>query len=146
MELIKFLGWFLLNIGVPLLGPLALLPLLAAGRQHKGKVKALLRWAVQDGQLYWPVIAMCAAACYEAAGTFGQAHDKNKPVYAWAAIGWHVLIIVLSAVLVSIGTSDATATRRRDETNALPRIVLVSIIVAVTTAVTYSMVHYYLAG
>ncbi|KQV80187.1 hypothetical protein ASD15_15055 [Massilia sp. Root351] len=146
MELINFLGWFLLNIGVPLLAPLALLPLLAAGRQHRGKVKVLLRWAVQDGQLYWPVIAMCAAACHEAAGTFGQSHDQNKAVYAWVAISLHVLIIVVSSVLVSISTSDATAARHRDGTNALPGIVLISIIVAVITAVTYAMVHYYLAG
>lgn len=122
MELIKFLGCFLLNIGVPLLAPLALLPLLAAGRQHRGKVKVLLRWAVQDGQLYWPVIAMCAA------------------------IGLHVLIIVVSSVLVSISTPDATAARRRDGTNALPGVVLISIIVAVITAVAYAKVHYYLAA
>jgi hypothetical protein len=144
----KLLGWFLLNVGVPMFAPIALLPLLGAGRQHRGKVKALLKWAVRDGQLFWPVIAMCAAACYEAAGIWELAIAARNPdlaAFAWGAIGWHVLIIIGSSVLVTISTTDATTLHERDDDDTLSPIVLISIVVSIVTAVSYSAVHYYLA-
>lgn len=146
MELYKFLGWFLLNVCIPLLAPIALLPLLGAGRSHRGKIKLLVRWSVQDGQLYWPVIAMCATACHEAAGVFAHPLDETGPHYpmlAWLAIGWHVLIIVISSVLVTVGTVDATNSEPHDLNElALPPLVLISITLSVTTAFTFSATHY----
>lgn len=144
MELIKFLGWFLLNVCVPLLAPLALLPLLAAGRSHRGKIKTLIRWSIQDGQLYWPVIAMCSAACYEAAGLLGSLaarQHKYSAAIAWTAIVWHVLIIVAASVLVTVGRSDATVEERRGSENTLAPLVLISIIGSMVTAITYSITH-----
>jgi hypothetical protein len=147
MELIKFLGWFLLNVGVPLLAPLALLPLLGAGRKDRGKVKVLIRWAIRDGQLYWPVVAMCAAACYDAAGTFANPRAEPGTVnstLAWLAIGWHVLIIVVSSVLVTVGAMDITATKAREvNEGALSPLVLISITLSITTALTFSATHYF---
>jgi hypothetical protein len=144
----KFLGWFLLNVGVSLLAPIALLPLLGTGRQHRGKVKVLLKWALRDGQLFWPVIAMCAAACYESAGIWElavAARNSDLAALAWGAIGWHVLIIIGSSVLVTISTTDATTAYDREDDDVLSPLVLISIVVSVVTAVSYSAVHYYLA-
>ncbi|WP_228893594.1 hypothetical protein [Pseudoduganella aquatica] len=145
MELINFLGWFMLNVCAPLLAPIILLPLLGAGRQHRGQVKLLIKWAIRDGQLYWPVIAMCAAACYEAASVFANKADARSPVLAWFAIGWHVLLIVASSVLVTVSTTDATLARPEQHENTLSPVVLISIAVSVITAVSYSLTHY-LAG
>lgn len=58
MEFGRLLGWLLLNVAVPLLAPIALLPLLGARRRYAGQVKALLRGTLGDGQLFWTVIAM----------------------------------------------------------------------------------------
>ncbi|CAN7154430.1 hypothetical protein LJR289_000114 [Pseudoduganella sp. LjRoot289] len=148
MAWLKFLGWFLLNVGVPLLAPLALLPLLGAGRQHRGKVRMLIKWAVQDGQLYWPVIAMCAAACYEAAGSFARqtaGADALNAALAWLSIGWHVLFIVASSVLVTVSTTDATTNLARDGSESvLSPLVLISIVISALTASSYSATHYLL--
>lgn len=144
MELIKFLGWFLLNVGVPLLAPIALLPLLGAGRTHRGRIKTLIRWSVRDGQLYWPVIAMCAAACYEAAGLLGNiAADRNthSAAIAWIAIVWHVLIIVAASVLVTVGTSDAMSEAPGKTENTLTPLVLISIAGSILTSISYSVTH-----
>jgi hypothetical protein len=147
MKLITFLGWFLLNVCVPLLAPIALLPLLGAGRQHRGQIRLLLKWAVQDGQLYWPVIAMCATACYEAAGTFAGATVEQDPynaALAWLAIGWHVLFIVASSVLVTVSTMEATTDMQYGQhETALSPLVLLSIVLSTATAISYSATHYF---
>lgn len=148
MAWLNFLGWFLLNVGVPLLAPLALLPLLGAGRQHRGKVGMLIKWSVQDGQLFWPIIAMCVAACYEAAGMLSTTAAKQNaygPAMAWTIIAWHVLIIVASSVLVSVSTTDATVKHHNAREDTLSPVVLISIAGSVITAVTYPTTHF-LAG
>lgn len=145
MTWLTFLGWFLLNVGVPLLAPIALLPLLGAGRQHRGKVRMLIKWSVQDGQLYWPIIAMCAAASFEAAGAIasaaGEANAQNAAI-AWLALAWHVLVIVTSSVLATLSTTDATTLMPDERETTMPPLVLISVIRSVATAITYSATHF----
>lgn len=109
MDFFKGVGWFLVNVAVPLLGPIALLPLLGLRKKYKGRVRKILLRAVQEGQLCWTVIAMCVAACYEALGDVEGAPvdaDLNAIVRV-VAITWHVLMIVCSATVVMFGAEDA---------------------------------------
>lgn len=106
----------------------------------------LIKWSVQDGQLYWPVIAMCSAACYEAATAIelpGGGADAAKTATAWLALAWHVVLIVVSSVLVTISTMDATTTHDECDSTVSP-LVLLSIILAMATAITYSATHHFL--
>lgn len=104
----------------------------------------LLKWAIQDGQLYWPVIAMCAAACYEAAGVVAPpslARNADNIALAWVAIAWHVLVIVISSVLVTVSTTDATVMAKNRKTEKLTPVVLLSIVASAATAITFPATH-----
>src|SRR5476649_2236471 len=82
MEFFKILAWLLLNVAVPLLAPIALLPLLGASKTYHDSVRTLVRRSLQEGQLFWTVIAMCAAACYEAAGHVPKpVSDQCRPLH-----------------------------------------------------------------
>ena len=152
MEFFKFLAWLLLNVGVPVLAPIALLPLLGLGKKYKGKVKMLIRRSLQEGQLFWTVIAMCAAAWYEAASHMNMAGTQeqveNIKIIGWIAIGWHIAIIIGSSVLVLLGTMDAAdeeahvATHEAAEAGGTaPSIMKVSILITAITAVTFTATH-----
>ena len=57
--------WMLLNLGVPIVGPIFTLALVAP--THGWRVaKTLIAASVKDGQLFWCAIGLCAAAVYEA--------------------------------------------------------------------------------
>ncbi|MBA5606915.1 hypothetical protein H3H36_16280 [Duganella sp. FT3S] len=149
MELLKFLAWLLLNIGVPLLAPIALLPLLFASKLHQGNVGRLIHRSLQEGQLFWTVIALCAAACYEAAGhvACGEDPDTSKVIIS-IAVGWHVLIIVGSSVLVLLGaidavaeTADRAAQAAVEAEGGMSRVMIVSIWMSVLVAISFSATH-----
>ena len=153
MEFGRFLGWLILNVAVPLLAPIALVPLLGARRRYVGKVKALIRRSLGDGQLFWAVIAMCAAAWYEAAVRLGELqgsaeHISNGRFIAWATIGWHIGVIVVSSVLVLVGAMEAAdnAAEPIDSPASEPvrqpaRIMIISIGMSILTAVTVTVTH-----
>jgi hypothetical protein len=153
MEYFKFAAWFVLNVAVPLLAPIALLPLLSASRKYPGTVRKLIRRSLQDGQLFWTVIAMCAAAWYEAAGNLQRLsgnHDAANIgiIIAWISIGGHTLITVISSVLVLFGTMDAfdedTRQVRGEATQTakpMPRIMRLSIWLSAFTALSLTLTH-----
>ncbi|HJV03309.1 MAG TPA: hypothetical protein VJ752_22425 [Burkholderiaceae bacterium] len=149
MEILKFLGWLLLNIGVPLLAPIALLPLLFASKRYHGNVGKLIYRSLQDGQLFWTVIALCAAACYEAAGHVACAEDRDtSKVIISIAVGWHVLIVVGSSVLVLLGALDSVAATANsaapvaDEAEGdMSRVMRISIWTSIIVAISYSATH-----
>ena len=153
MDLSRFLGWLLLNVAVPLLAPIALLPLLGAGEKYKGRVRELIMRSLQEGQLFWTVIAMCAAASYEAAVHLGELRGTQEDVsigstIAWTAIVWHIAVIIISAVLVLLGTMDAADKEIHAATiqtaarmGQTPRIMMVSIWMAAVTAVSFTANH-----
>lgn len=143
MEFLKFLAWLLLNVGVPLLAPIALLPLLFASEKYCGDVKTLIRRSLQDGQLFWAVIAMCATACYEAAGQAANSPSLDTArATMWLALALHVVIIIASSVLVLLGAIDAEGrSTRATGSDGPPRIMVISIWMAAVTAVSFSMTH-----
>jgi hypothetical protein len=153
MEYSRPIAWLLLNVAVPLLAPIALLPLLGAGKKYRGRVKSLIRRSLQEGQLFWTVIAMCAAAWYEAAVHLGQLQGTAEEVatgstIAWTTIGWHILIIIISSVLVLLGTMDAADEEGRQPTvhtaevlGRAPPIMVVSIWMSLATAVSFTATH-----
>lgn len=153
MEFGRLLGWLILNVAVPLLAPIALLPLLGARRRYVGKVKSLIRRSLGDGQLFWTVIAMCAASWYEAAVRLGELQGSVEQVsngrfFAWAVIGWHIGVIVVSSVLVLFGTMEAVEMEPEslDSQTASPvrqprRIMIISIWMSILTAVSVTVAH-----
>ncbi|MGK5035963.1 hypothetical protein [Janthinobacterium sp. LB3P118] len=153
MDFSRFIGWLLLNVGVPLLGPIALLPLLGAGKKYRGRVRKLIRRSLQEGQLFWTVIAMCAAASYEAAVHLGELKVTPKDIsfgstIAWTAIVWHSAIIIISSVLVLLGTMDAAdeeahaaSIQAAEGVDQAPRIMVVSIWMSIATAVSFTATH-----
>lgn len=149
MEVLKFMGWLLLNVCVPLLAPIALFPLLFASKRHEGSVGKLIRRSLQEGQLFWTVIALCAAACYEAAGHVACAANQDESTVITAIlVGGHVLIIIGSSVLVLLGATDAIEeTGDQAEHTAveakgnMSRIMLISIWASVIVAISFSCTH-----
>ncbi|HZV64474.1 MAG TPA: hypothetical protein VFG03_06150 [Telluria sp.] len=153
MEYFKFTAWFLLNVAVPLLAPIALLPLLSTSKRYPGTVKKLVRRSLQDGQLFWTVIALCAAAWYEAAGNLQRLSGNHDAVnigiiIAWVAIAWHTLIIVFSSVLVLFGTMDAfdeelgQVRKKATQTGTpIPSIMRLSIWASAITAFSLTLTH-----
>lgn len=149
MGFFKILAWLLLNVAVPLLAPIALLPLLGASKTYHDSVRATVRRSLQEGQLFWTVIAMCAAACYEAAGyVAAPEYMEISRVVTSFVIGWHVMVIVASSVLVLFGAIDALENGRDravQQTSKVvgppPRIMVLSIRLSAITAFTYSVTH-----
>jgi hypothetical protein len=148
MDYGRFLGWLLLNLAVPLLAPIALLPLLGASKKYRGRVSEILQRSLQEGQLFWTVIAMCAAAWYEAAvhlGELGGTVEQRSDgiTIAWTAIGWHIGIIIVSSVLVLLGTMDAAdeEVQASNGTERPSRLMVLSIWMASITAATFTATH-----
>lgn len=150
--------WFLTNVAAPLLAPIALLPLASLYSRYRGRIGALVYRSVKDGQLFWTVIAMCAAAMYEAGRHLHLLLSKglasaSDATIALASIGWHSVFMLLSSVLVLLGALDAfehegRAVPRRVKKNigATARgnvMLIVSIIAAVMTAISFTATRFW---
>ena len=146
MDFSIFLGWLLVNVAVPVLAPICFFPLLSVGRKSRGRVRELVMQSVRGGQLFWTVIALCAAASYKAAVYMSGLEGEEVP--AWTAIGWHITIIVISAVLIVLRTMEATDEEVHVETpqapedgDQAPQIVVVSVWLSIATAVSVTATH-----
>jgi hypothetical protein len=107
IELLAHLSWLLPNVAVPILAPIALLPLLnfsLADREIAGDV---LKMALRHGQLFWTVIAMSASASYELGCALDQPMSASGHSWVWVGLVWHVAFIVGSSVVVVFGAADA---------------------------------------
>jgi hypothetical protein len=109
-EFLSRLSWLFFNIGVPALGPIALLPLLSFSRSYRHTSKGIAARSIREGQLLWVVISMCASACYEIGCALGEAPTRGTLALMLAGMLWHVVFIVVASVLVSFGAADS---RRR---------------------------------
>jgi hypothetical protein len=107
--LLSRLSWLFFNVGVPVFAPLALLPPLSFSRFYRHASKGIAARAIQDGQLLWVVISMCASACYEIGCALGEASTNSALVFMLAGLLWHVLFIVAASILVSFAAADATS-------------------------------------
>jgi hypothetical protein len=120
------------------------------GNKYKGQVGRLVRRSLQEGQLFWTVIAMCASASYEAAVHLSELKGSADSIsrgttIAWTAISWHITIIIVSSVLVLLGTMDAADEEayaaRIQAADGIPRIMLMAIGISTVTAISFTVTH-----
>lgn len=147
IEFFSRLSWLFFNVGVPVCAPIALLPLLRFSRLYRQSSKGIAIRSLQDGQLFWVVISMCASACYEIGSALGEASTKNTLAFMLAGLLWHVLFIVAASILVSFGAADSTShpESRCGEEAPEGRLMWPSLIMTVTVAASFSLSHYSLS-
>ena len=92
---IELFGWFVFNVAIPLLAPLALLPLAKLPYFFREQSHGIVRRAIEGGQLLWAAIPMSASACYLLATTLDEATWNRQ--YMWMGIATHVFLIVFAS-------------------------------------------------
>lgn len=144
VDFLSRLSWLFFNIGVPVFAPIALLPLLNFSRYYRHAAKGITRRSIQDGQLFWVVISMCASACYEIGGALSEAPTRSRLALMLAALLWHVLFIVAASILVCLGAADAAArpARHAGEQQRDGWLMWFSLLITVVVAVSFSASHY----
>ncbi|MFM0738335.1 hypothetical protein PQQ51_13915 [Paraburkholderia xenovorans] len=137
-------SWLLFNIGVPVFAPVALLPLLHFSRYYRHVAQGIARRSIQDGQLFWVVISMCASACYEIGGLITDASTRSNLPLLLAALLWYVLVIVAASILVCIGSADAADRLARNASGEEPNrwLMWLSILVTAVVAASFFASHY----
>jgi hypothetical protein len=144
IEFLAHLSWFLSNVGVPVLAPIALLPLLNFSLAYREIASDVLKMALRHGQLFWTVIAMSAAACYELGCALDQSMSASN--HAWVSVGlvWHAAFIVISSVVVVFDAADSRKYFSEMETadTSDRRLVWASIVTTAIVATTFSISHY----
>ncbi|MFM0120219.1 hypothetical protein P0D73_15330 [Paraburkholderia sp. RL18-101-BIB-B] len=145
--MIDFIGricWLLFNVGVPVCAPFALLPLLSFSRFYRESSKGIAIRSVQNGQLLWVVISMCASACYEIGSALGEASTNSTLVFMLAGLLWHVLFLVVASILVTFGAADSAPHldyHRGDEARER-RLMWTSAIMTAAVAASFTLSHY----
>ncbi|MGO4761890.1 hypothetical protein AB4120_05055 [Cupriavidus sp. 2KB_3] len=137
---LDLLGWLFINIAVPLLAPVALLPIARVPRFYRRHSRGIVVRAVQDGQLLWTVIAMSASACHALAGQFNVDLPPGPQRLVWLGITWHVGMIVGASGLVLVGAMDAHPARRGADLQP-NHILRLSVVLAMLAAVSCSAVR-----
>lgn len=140
-----FIGWIAVNILVPTLAPIIFLLLPRVPRKTRPFADGLVLKAVQDGQLFWVTIALCAVGCYELytyvqTGATGLWHTG-------AIVGIVCLAIfsIVSMVLVVLQAMDIPAQATQPPVVVMSHdsgLVSLSVWFVVVTAVTVSGSHY----
>ena len=146
MFFISRAGWLFFNVGVPVFGPVALPLLLSFSQLYGRSSRGIVTRVIQDGQLLWVVISMCASACYEIGCALGGASSGTALSLMLASLAWHVLLIVTAAVLVTLGTADAACfpiDARKPATRGL--LVWPSLLLTVLSIASFSASHYSLS-
>jgi hypothetical protein len=147
IPMLDFLGrlsWLFFNIGVPVCAPIALLPLLRFSRFYRHTSKGIAMRTVQDGQLFWVVISMCASACYEIGCALGEASSDNARALMFAGLLWHGVAIVASSILVLFGSADSTPHQAHRNGDELPDhgLMWLSIFATAIMGASYALSHY----
>ncbi|MFM0224628.1 hypothetical protein [Paraburkholderia dipogonis] len=145
--MIDFIGrpsWLLFNVGVPVCAPFALLPLLSFSRFYRESSKGVAIRSVQNGQLLWVVISMCASACYEIGSALGDASTNSTLAFMLAGLLWHVLFLVVASVLVTFGAADSTPHPAYHPDGEAPelRLMWTSAIMTAAVAASFALSHY----
>jgi hypothetical protein len=102
--------WMLLNLGVPIVGPIFTLALVAPAHGWR-MAKALIAASVKDGQLFWCAIGLCAAAVYEAV-TALERGSREVSLLAFSIVGFCALAFSCSTIVMS-GSFNARNDRLR---------------------------------
>jgi hypothetical protein len=144
VAILSRLSWLFFNVGVPVFAPIALLPLLSFSRFCRPASKGIAMRSVQDGQLLWVVISMCASACYEIGGALSDASSDGTRALMLAGLLWHGMVIVAASVVVSLGAADPMSRSPHEYDDQTPnrRLMWASLITTVIVAASYAASHY----
>lgn len=148
--------WLLLNLGVPIAGPLFMLALFAV-THGKAVARQLVVESVKNGQLFWSAIALSAAAIYEAAaaleGRKGPVPLLELAIAVFSLIAFTSSILVMLATLKGYGdrtaASDVTVSPAGPPVVAIPSLsssaVGVSIWLTGGTLFLFGLLHAYVS-
>jgi hypothetical protein len=144
VDFLSRLSWLFFNVGVPVFAPIALLPLLNFSRYYRHVAQSITRRSIEDGQLFWVVISMCASACYEIGCALSGAPKHSTLALMLAALLWHVLVIVAASILVCLGAADAAARSANHARERKPggRLMWFSLLITAVVAVSFFASHY----
>lgn len=139
-------GWFAINIGIPVIGPLFLLWLVGIPPSTAPLATNNVIKSIGKGELLWSVMGMAAATCYELVSLqeIKTIQEWSSPI--WGIFGLHILLIVVSVFMVGLNSLDLPTgyvfpyPHIRDM-----RIFVGSILSMVLVIVTYSATHATLA-
>jgi hypothetical protein len=140
--------WMLLNLGVPIVGPIFTLALVAPTYGSR-VAKALIAASVKDGQLFWCAIGLCAAAIYETVAALEQgSRETSMLVYSIAgfcALAFACSILVMSGLLnVRHDREEAGVGEKKTDfvVGTFPRVaIVVSIFLACLVATLFAILH-----
>ena len=93
----------LLNLGVPIVGPIFTLALVAPAHGWH-LAKTLIATSVKDGQLFWCAIGLCASAVYEVV-TALERGSHEVSLLAFSLVGFCMMAFVCSTVVMSCSLS-----------------------------------------
>jgi hypothetical protein len=143
--------WMFLNLGVPIIGPIFTLALVAPA-QGWHVARALIAASVKDGQLFWCAIGLCASAVYEAV-TALERGSREVSFLAFSIVGFCAMAFVCSNIvmLCSVSVWDdrldmpVTDGQTRVARRTLSRHAIgLSILLTVATAIPFAILHIHL--
>ncbi|MFM0222404.1 hypothetical protein [Paraburkholderia dipogonis] len=91
--------WMLLNLGVPIIGPIFTLALVAPAYGWR-VAKALIAGSVKDGQLCWCAIGLFASAVYEVVTALERGRGEASVLAYWV-VGLCVMAFACSSLVMS---------------------------------------------
>ncbi|WP_233801208.1 hypothetical protein [Paraburkholderia sp. HP33-1] len=91
--------WMLLNLAVPIAGPIFTLAMVAPAYGRR-VARAMIASSVKDGQLFWCAIGLCAAAIYEAVTALEQG-SRETPMLALGIVGFCGLAFACSIAVMA---------------------------------------------
>ena len=136
------LGWFAINIVIPVIGPLFLLWIIGLPPATAPLASNNVLKSIGKGELLWAVMGMAAATCYELVSLqeIKTVKEWSNPI--WIAFGLHITLILVAVIVVGLNSLDLPS----GYTPANPhipdkRIFAGSIFSLVLVIVTYSATH-----
>ncbi|WP_374584725.1 hypothetical protein [Pseudoduganella sp.] len=138
------MGWFLVNIAVPLLAPVFVLFMLRPLPLPAG-ARSSLKWIapVKDGQLCWVAIAFCASALYEY-GTIASELATPPAALLQISNGLANVCLVMSSIVATGGALYSTPVEKPAHIS-WPRhfsCFCTSLFFALASASLYAIIHF----
>lgn len=142
--------WTLLNLGVPIIGPIFTLALVAPARGWRA-AGTLIAASVKDGQLFWCATGLCASAIYEGLTELEGGSDNVSmleiSMMACCLLGFSCSVIVM-ACLLDAHDEQARARARAQRTvfvaGGFPRAAIgTSIFLVAVAAILFAIIHTY---
>lgn len=136
------LGWFTINIVIPVIGPLFLLWLVGIQPPTAPLATNNVIKSIGKGELLWAVMGMAAATCYELISLQEIKLAKEWSTPIWTAFGLHIFLIVVAVFVVGLNSLDLPPGYVYSSPH-IPdvRIFAGSILSLVIVVVTYSATH-----